>query len=546
MMCSFRLLVIAFVFLSPVTICADSAEGVTATSPTAGGDGDPRAEDLRFNAALSSDDSILASEDEHAETANDTTTSGEAFAWDQARFLLDQGKILYNSWTCTDAGMAQFQAALEMIAPITNGESKYGLLSEAYFWMGLAQLKLNQFEQAAGSFTASIQSSEEDQGHYADATLQAYLGLSKALSDAGETPASVQAAKTAARIEFYAEGHAQGPTRARELLQRTLKTEYGYSPEDTRKIWSSIEESVSLEITGDELLTLDDDPEGAYAAYREAARLERKNWGNTGSNVELPRLLRKAAMALLNHPPAGFQTDLLMEAFLQNLKPDEKIPFLFFLNRGDKLSRKGDIAGATDAYSQAIRSIRAEQSILDSNNTDWSPELSINTLQFLFVLLCGLLSASLFSLFEPPKDFWPTKWLQKQWSEKMHQHFTDAMIWFKAKMTQFQETLKKPSAPISSSSGGPEKEHQRPAPTTSNVSKPTIPSVDEPGQEILPSADGTDADDAHTPSPDDIGSSGIDFDNLGSILYEALHSPSADHPQASTRDDPVKMSPLVG
>mmetsp|Transcript_70530 Transcript_70530/g.138524 ORF Transcript_70530/g.138524 Transcript_70530/m.138524 type:complete len:457 (+) Transcript_70530:270-1640(+) len=212
--------------------------------------------------------------------------------WDHARFLLEQGKTLYNSWTSVDAGLLEFQAARTVIEQVDAPE----LLLDATLWIAHAHMKLKQYDAAAQNYFAAIRIMEQQHGMYSHPTEQGYLWLAKALGDAGDVARSLQATLTAARIEHYLAGPV-GPHKSRAILQQTLYKEYQYSAADISTMWAEMKESIRWELEGDRLVTAGD-LSGAFHAYQEAASLERLHWGFQ-DNLRLTWLHRKAAVALV-------------------------------------------------------------------------------------------------------------------------------------------------------------------------------------------------------------------------------------------------------
>jgi len=230
---------------------------------------------------------VMPGADDESNAANTSLDT-----WDHARFLLEQGKTLYNSWTSVDAGLLEFQAARNVIEQVDAPE----LLLDATLWIAHAHMKLKQYDAAAQNYFTAIRIMEQQHGMYSHATEQGYLWLAKALGDSGDVARSLQATLTAARIEHYLAGPV-GPHKSRAILQQTLHKEYQYSAADISTMWAEMKESIRWELEGDRLITARD-PSGAFHAYQEAATLERLHWGFQ-DNLRLTWLHRKAALSFV-------------------------------------------------------------------------------------------------------------------------------------------------------------------------------------------------------------------------------------------------------
>ncbi len=282
-------------------------------------------------------------EDEESNVANASMPT-----WDHARFLLEQGKTLYHSWTSTDAGLLEFQAARQVVEQV----GAHDLLLDATLWVAHAHLKLKQYEAAAQNYFTAIRMMEQQQGMYSHATEQAYLWLSKALGDSGDTSRSLQAALTAARIEHFLAGPI-GPHKSRALLQQTLHKEYQYSAVEIAAMWSDMKDSIHWELEGDRLLTAHDH-DGAFRAYEEAGRVERLQWGFQ-DNLRLMWLRRKAALVLLE------PTELMSKIEIVDCPTHCHPLFCEALSQGDVYYLGKYSPGmATDAYSKAIGAFAKE------------------------------------------------------------------------------------------------------------------------------------------------------------------------------------------
>lgn len=233
------------------------------------------------------DSVVLSGGEDESNVANSSLDT-----WDHARFLLEQGKSLYNSWTSVDAGLLEFQAARHVIEQVDAPE----LLLDATLWIAHAHMKLKQYDAAAQNYFTAIRIMEQQHGMYSHATEQGYLWLAKALGDAGDVARSLQAALTAARIEHYLAGPV-GPHKSRAILQQTLHKEYQYSAADIAAMWTEMKESIRWELQGDRMVTARDQS-GALRAYQEAANLERLHWGFQ-DNLRLTWLHRKAALTMV-------------------------------------------------------------------------------------------------------------------------------------------------------------------------------------------------------------------------------------------------------
>jgi len=193
---------------------------------------------------------------------------------------------------------------------------------------------------------------EQQQGMYSHATEQAYLWLSKALGDAGDTSRSLQAALTAARIEHYLAGPV-GPHKSRTALQQALHKEYQYSAVEIAAMWTDMKDSIRWELEGDQLLK-SHDHNGAFRAYNEAAKLERLQWGFQ-DNLRLPWLHRKAALTLLE------PTELMTKVNTIDCPTLVRPLFCNALKQGDEYYLGKYSPGmATDAYSDSIGTFSKE------------------------------------------------------------------------------------------------------------------------------------------------------------------------------------------
>lgn len=284
------------------------------------------------------DSVVMPGADDESNAANTSLDN-----WDHARFLLEQGKTLYNSWTSVDAGLLEFQAARNVIEQVDAPE----LLLDATLWIAHAHMKLKQYDAAAQNYFTAIRIMEQQHGMYSHATEQGYLWLAKALGDAGDVARSLQATLTAARIEHYLAGPV-GPHKSRAILQQTLYKEYQYSAADISTMWAEMKESIRWELEGDRLV-MASDQSGAFRAYQEAANLERLHWGFQ-DNLRLTWLHRKAALALVQP-----MTELMTKIEVVDCPLQHQPMFCQELQQGDDYYLGKFSPGmATNAYARAM------------------------------------------------------------------------------------------------------------------------------------------------------------------------------------------------
>lgn len=324
------------------------------------------------------DSVVLPATEEESNAANTSLDT-----WDHARFLLEQGKTLYHSWTSVDAGLLEFQAARNAIEQVEAPE----LLLEATLWIAHAHMKLKQYDAAAQNYFTAIRNMEQQHGMYSHATEQGYLWLAKALGDAGDVARSLQAALTAARIEHYLAGPV-GPHKSRAILQQTLHKEYQYSAADITAMWAEMKESIRWELEGDRLVTASDHS-GAFHAYQEAATLERLHWGFQ-DNLRLTWLHRKAALALVQP-----STDRMTKMEVVDCPDQDQPKFCQELQQGDDYYLGKFSPGmATEAYARAIG---AFEKVAPSPNgvPAWQMGLGLILPLFLFLYQWRRLSKSI-------------------------------------------------------------------------------------------------------------------------------------------------------
>lgn len=451
---------------------------------------------------------------------NDPTSSsaaggGSPLTWDQARFLLEQGKVVYHSWTSTDAGLPEFKEALNVLDLVDHhdsweredlsseddlllhGPKQPDLETEVWLWIGHAHAKLKHFDEAEHAYATAIRrleyGDEKGHGHYCDATGQAYLALSKMLSEAGKAAQSLQAAVTAARIEHYLHGIRED--KSFKFLQQTLRKEH--SPEKATKAWPAIQESVSLEVAGDKRAYYYD-YEGAFDAYSKAADVERDHWG-MNENVELPLLLRKAFLARgKTKLEPGTMLSGHRPGHACRLHPDPRSCLENFRG-GDSMYFAGDSAAASKYYSAAIRGFEVDPALNMESCFWWHPEVwAVHGVIFFMVI--GILfmtfhmATSIKATVTRLQEGKGAKVAWEQWK-----------VWAQANVALLKEAMGKLSGKcrrkdskeaVASSSVGLQTQEQKSPPTEGSVPSiaQTTPALvddesSQQGQEILPSVD---------------------------------------------------------
>jgi len=310
----------------------------------------------------------------------------KVFYWNQAEFLLEQGKLLYHSWTSTDAGLPEFQGAWEMLnswedAPGTAGSSHDDLYGQILLWTGHAHAKLKHYELAAAQYEAAVAMVEStSRNYYTTEAQEAYLAMAKVHGDAGQHVPEYYAALQAARMGWYLTGRPSRPSL--HALQRA-------DPEDFASTRSHLRETIALEWRGERLLQAGDAMK-ASEVLEHAAQLEEANGRD---NIILPMLYRKAALALAWDGSIRWD-----QVQLQDCNETQHALYPRYCElRGQAESMFVDQHRRSDStyvYYQAIRAFERREPVVASHELN---EVSMSWMFFLMILLLPSLLRALFS-----------------------------------------------------------------------------------------------------------------------------------------------------
>jgi len=279
--------------------------------------------------------------------------------WDQAVFLIEQGKSYYNSWSSTwsskEAGFREFTAALEVLDRIGISDQEHqNLRLEALEWQGHAFMKSLKYDEALESYWQVVLLQEQMTGRYSHSTELAYQWLSDAYQATGMTKMAMHAIITAARIELELGGPNTGPHQS-HLKWEELSLRVGNSKDTTQKQSDQQLHSMHLERRGDNAF-LNGNKDLAFKSYQEALDLEHLYWGvpTTPRNVWLNR---KAA--LVGYDDLAFDPNRLssIESIQANC-PAKKYPtYCQHLVRGEEFYLDRELSLASEAFDRAIKSM---------------------------------------------------------------------------------------------------------------------------------------------------------------------------------------------